>query len=89
MSAAAGVGVIRMPRPISIDRYNKYMGGVDLADMRRLHSNSTKNMPESVTVEVFFISSTSARQMRLYLLANEYCRVQNGIDRGSCAQDHE
>jgi hypothetical protein len=28
-------------RPISIAHYNQYMGGVDLADMRRLHCNST------------------------------------------------
>jgi DNA polymerase III epsilon subunit-like protein len=34
-------GIIRIPRPISIANYNKYMGGVDLADMRRLHCNST------------------------------------------------
>jgi hypothetical protein len=34
-------GIIRIPRPISISLYNKYMGGVDLADMRRLHCNST------------------------------------------------
>jgi hypothetical protein len=34
-------GIIRIPRPISIGKYNKYMGGVDLADMRRLHCNST------------------------------------------------
>ena len=34
-------GIIRIPRPISIANYNKYMDGVDLADMRRLHCNST------------------------------------------------
>jgi len=34
-------GIIRIPRPLSISNYNKYMGGVDLADMRRLHCNST------------------------------------------------
>jgi hypothetical protein len=34
-------GLIRIPRPLSIANYNKYMGGVDLADMRRLHCNST------------------------------------------------
>jgi hypothetical protein len=35
-------GIIRIPRPISIANYNKYMGDVDLADMRRLHCNSTR-----------------------------------------------
>jgi hypothetical protein len=36
-------------RPISIAHYNQYMGGVDLADMRRLHCNST-----IMVVEAFF-----------------------------------
>jgi hypothetical protein len=35
-------GIIRIPRPISKANYNKYMGGVDLGNMRRLHCNSTK-----------------------------------------------
>jgi hypothetical protein len=35
-------GIIRIPWPVSLAKYNKYMvGGVDLADMRRLHCNST------------------------------------------------
>jgi hypothetical protein len=34
-------GLIRIPRLLSIANYNKYMGGVDLADMRWLHCNST------------------------------------------------
>jgi len=34
-------GIVTLPRPISIGHYNQYMGGVDLADMRRLHCNST------------------------------------------------
>jgi hypothetical protein len=35
-------GIIRIPRHIAVvARYNKYMGGVDLADMRPLHCNST------------------------------------------------
>jgi hypothetical protein len=29
-------GIISIPRPVSIANYNRYMGGVDLADMRRL-----------------------------------------------------
>ena len=34
-------GVTWIPRPISIALYNKFMGGVDLADMRRMHCTST------------------------------------------------
>jgi len=34
-------GIIRISRPKSIANYNRYMGGVDVADMRRLHCNST------------------------------------------------
>jgi hypothetical protein len=34
-------GIIKLPRPLSIANYNKYMGGVDLADMHYLHCNST------------------------------------------------
>jgi Transposase IS4 len=34
-------GRICIERPIVIGEYNKYMGGVDLADQRRLHANST------------------------------------------------
>ena len=33
-------GLITVRRPKCIAEYNKYMGGVDLADMRRLHCNS-------------------------------------------------
>jgi hypothetical protein len=32
---------ILIPRTVFIASYNKYMGGVDLADMRHLHCNST------------------------------------------------
>jgi hypothetical protein len=34
-------GRICMNRPIAIQEYNNYMGGVDVADQRRLHCNST------------------------------------------------
>jgi Transposase IS4 len=35
-------GIIRIPCPMAVARYNKYMGGVNLAaDMRQLHYNST------------------------------------------------
>jgi Transposase IS4 len=34
-------GLLRLNRPSVIGEYNRYMGGVDLADQRRLHCNST------------------------------------------------
>jgi Transposase IS4 len=34
-------GIITLKRPEVISKYNQYMGGVDVADMRRLHCNST------------------------------------------------
>ena len=34
-------GLLDLQRPQLIADYNRYMGGVDLADMRRLHCNST------------------------------------------------
>lgn len=36
-----GEGSICIDRPNIISDYNEFMGGVDLADMRRLHCNST------------------------------------------------
>jgi Transposase IS4 len=34
-------GLLQLHRPSVIGEYNRYMGGVDLADQRRLHCNST------------------------------------------------
>jgi hypothetical protein len=47
-------GIIWIPRPISIANYNKYMGGVDLADMRRLHCNSTRMGQNRWWLKFFF-----------------------------------
>ena len=33
-------GIMRIPRPISIANYNIWMGGVDLADMKRMQCSS-------------------------------------------------
>jgi hypothetical protein len=53
MSAAAEE-IIRIPRPLSITNYNKYMGGVDLADMRKLHCNSTIMCQNCWWLKLFF-----------------------------------
>jgi Transposase IS4 len=37
----SSTGLLRLNRPSVIGEYNRYMGGVDLADLRRLHCNST------------------------------------------------
>jgi Transposase IS4 len=34
-------GIIVVKRPEVISKYNRYMGGVDVAELRRLHCNST------------------------------------------------
>ena len=47
-------GIIRIPRPISIGEYNKFMGGVDLADMRRLQCNSTIMCQNRWWLKLFF-----------------------------------
>jgi hypothetical protein len=47
-------GIIQIERPKVIGEYNKYMGGVDLADMRRLHCNSTINGQKRWWLKLFF-----------------------------------
>ena len=47
-------GLITIPRPICIAKYNQYMGGVDLADMRRLHCNSTVMGQNRWWLKLFF-----------------------------------
>jgi glycerol-3-phosphate dehydrogenase len=34
-------GLVEIQRPTAISKYDTYMGGVDVADMRRLHCSST------------------------------------------------
>jgi Transposase IS4 len=47
-------GLIEIERPELIGDYNKYMGGVDLADMRRLHCNSTIMEQHCWWLKLFF-----------------------------------
>lgn len=48
-------GTIVIPRPSCISKYNENMGGVDLADMRRLHCNSTIMGQKRWWLKLFFI----------------------------------
>lgn len=47
-------GLKLLKRPGMIGEYNKYMGGVDLADMRRLHCNSTIMGQNRWWLKIFF-----------------------------------
>jgi hypothetical protein len=48
------LGTVVIPRPSCISRYNENMGGVDLADMRRLHCNSTIMGQKRWWLKLFF-----------------------------------
>jgi hypothetical protein len=47
-------GIIQVPRPQVITKYNEFMGGVDLADARRLHCSSTIMGHKRWWLKVFF-----------------------------------
>jgi hypothetical protein len=68
-------GIIRIPRPISIANYNKYMGGVDLADMRRLHCNSTIMGQNRWWLKLFFYLLDVGTSNAL-VLYNESCKLR-------------
>jgi hypothetical protein len=63
-------GIIRIPRPISIANYNKYMGGVDLADMRGLHCNSTRMGQNCWWLKLFSFCLMLELQMPWYCTMN-------------------
>lgn len=67
-------GIIRIQRPISIANYNKYMGGVDLADMRRLHCNSTIMGQKRWWLKLFFYLLDVGTSNAL-VLHNEYRKI--------------
>jgi DNA polymerase III epsilon subunit-like protein len=50
----SGGGIISIPRPQVISKYNEFMGGVDLADARRLHCNSTVMGQNRWWLKLFF-----------------------------------
>jgi Transposase IS4 len=68
-------GIVRIQRPVSIANYNKYMGGVDLADMRRLHCNSTIMGQKRWWLKLFFYLLDVGTSNAL-VLHNEYRRMK-------------
>mmetsp|Transcript_126734 Transcript_126734/g.364538 ORF Transcript_126734/g.364538 Transcript_126734/m.364538 type:complete len:609 (+) Transcript_126734:875-2701(+) len=70
-------GLLHITRPISIANYNKYMGGVDLADMRRLHCSSTIMGQNRWWLKLFFYLLDVGTSNSL-ILHNEYRKKSVG-----------
>ena len=64
-------GLITVTRPVVVEKYNTYMGGVDVADQRRLHCNSTIMGQNRWWLKLFFylLDVGTANAMILYRLA--------------------
>ena len=64
-------GQIKIKRPNVISEYNKYMGGVDLADMKRLHCNSTIMCQNRWWLKLFFynLDVATSNALVIYQLA--------------------
>ena len=62
-----------MNRLKMIEEYNTYMGGVDLADMRRLHCNSTIMGQNCWCLKLFFylLDVGTSNSLVLFKLAKE------------------
>ena len=58
-------GLLTIARPKMISEYNRYMGGVDLADMQRLHCNLTIMGQNRWWLKLFFICWTLEHQKHL------------------------
>jgi Transposase IS4 len=58
-------GIMRIPRPTSIANYNIYMGGVDLADMKRMQCSSMIMGSKSMVVEAFFLLARRRHRKRI------------------------
>ena len=50
----SALGTVVIPRPSCISKYNENMGGVDLADQRRIHCNSTIMGQKRWWLKLFF-----------------------------------
>jgi hypothetical protein len=64
-------GLQTITRPVVVEKYNTYMGGVDVADQRRLHCNSTIMGQNRWWLKLFFylLDVGTANAMILYRLA--------------------
>ena len=75
-------GIIKIKRPKVIEYYNTYMGGVDLADKKRLHANSTIMGSNRWWLKLFYynLDVGTANALILYNLAvysnkNDYWNI--------------
>jgi hypothetical protein len=71
---SCSLGIISLPRPVSIANYNRYMGGVDLADMRRLQCSSTI-MGQNRWWLKYFFNLLDVGTSNALVLHNEYRRT--------------
>ena len=72
-------GLIQVPRPVSIANYNTFMGGVDVADQRRLQANSGIMGLNRWWLKLFFylLDVGTANALILY---NESGKIRIGDD---------
>lgn len=66
-------GIIKITRPKLIENYNRYMGGVDVADQRRLQCNSTVMGQNRWWLKLFFymLDVATSNALVLYKLATK------------------
>ena len=63
-------GIWTVPRPITIARYNKSMGGVDLADQKRMQCSSMIMGIDPWWLKLFFTCSMSVRETPWFCIMN-------------------
>jgi hypothetical protein len=59
-------GIIRIPQSVSISNYNKYMGGVDLADTYEVSALQFNNNGSESVVLVEFFSICSMLELQMH-----------------------
>ena len=75
-------GIVWIPRPISIAQYNKYMVGMDLADLRQLHCNSKIMGMNQLWLKLFFYLLDDVGTSNALVL---FFNKQQKIGQRSCA----